>query len=197
MSRDFALLTPDGAAIFVPVPVEEVVTAIFDRPVATVKGQDAGGIRRVGRMTGHAIDGFCRSLAGLLHQGVAFDDKDLTDAWKVEVIIEAGGGPDRALFDATMGQRRRFAKVRLTATFKDQADIRPQGRLVIFDGEDVMGVVFQEILGEFALGEQGIGGDRLAGDIQRLKDRDDHPDLIGLLELISAVYGQGADFFWV
>ena len=60
-----------------------------------------------------------------------------------------------------------------------------------------MGVVFEEVVGERALGQQGVGGDRLAGDVERLKDRDDHPDLIGLLDFVAAVYGQGADFFWV
>jgi hypothetical protein len=57
--------------------------------------------------------------------------------------------------------------------------------------------VFKDVGGERTRGQQGVGGDRLAGDIQRLKGRDDHPDLIGLLDLIAAVYGQGADFFWV
>jgi hypothetical protein len=72
-----------------------------------------------------------------------------------------------------------------------------QGRLVVFDGKDVMGVMREEVVSELALGQQGVSGDRLTGDIQRLKDRDDHPDLIGLLDFVAALYGQGTDFFWV
>jgi hypothetical protein len=37
--------------------LQDGVTAIFDRPMATVEGQDAGGISGVARMTGNAIDG--------------------------------------------------------------------------------------------------------------------------------------------
>ena len=52
-------------------------------------------------------------------------------------------------------------------------------------------------MGELALGQQGVGGDGLAGDVEGFQERDDHPDLVGLLDLVAAVYGQGADFFWV
>jgi len=128
---------------------------------------------------------------------VALNDNGLTDTRKREVVVETGGGPDRALFDAAMGQGGRLTTIRLTATFKDQAEIRLPGRLVVFDGEHGVGIVFKEIIGELARGEQGIGGDRLAGDVQRLKDRDDHPDLVGLLKLVTAAYGQGTAFFWV
>ena len=57
----------------------------------------------------------------------AFDDEGLADARKVEVVVEAGGGPDRALFDAAMGQGGRLAEVGLTAACEDQADIRAAG----------------------------------------------------------------------
>jgi len=45
-----------------------------------------------------------------------------------------------------------------------------------------------------------VGGDGLAGDVEGFEgfqDRDDHPDLVGLLDLVPAAYGQGADFFFV
>jgi hypothetical protein len=50
-------------------------------------------------------------------------------------------------------------------------------------------------LGELALRQQGVGGDGLASDIDGFQQRDDHPDLVGLLDLVAAAYGQGADFF--
>ena len=56
--------------------------------------------------------------------------------------------------------------------------------------------MFKEVVGERALGLQGVGGDRLAAEVQRLKDRDDPPDLMGLLDFVAARYGQGADIFW-
>ena len=121
----------------------------------------------------------------------------VADARKSEVVVAAGGGPDRALFDAAMGQGGRLAKVGRRATLEDQADIRQQGRLVVFDGEDIVGVVFKDVVGERALGQQGVSGNGLAGDVQRLKHRDDHPDLIGLLDFVAAFYGQCSNFFWV
>jgi hypothetical protein len=56
---------------------------------------------------------------------------------------------------------------------------------------------FDQVVGELALREQGIGGDGLAGDVHTLEQGNEHPDLVGLFDLIGAVYGQSGDFFWV
>ena len=34
-------------------------------------------------------------------------------------------------------------------------------------------------------------------NIERIDDRDEHSDFIGLFELIAPFYGQSTDFFWV
>ena len=44
------------------------------------------------------------SCALLLGYG-ALHGEDLTDTGEIEIVVEAGRGPERALFDATMGQR--------------------------------------------------------------------------------------------
>ena len=106
----------DGAAVLVPVPVEEVVAAVLDGPVTAVIGQDGRGIGAVRGVVGEAVDGFGRTLAGGFLDDVAFDDEGLADARKVEVVVETGGGPDRALFDAPMRQGERLAEVGLCAT---------------------------------------------------------------------------------
>jgi hypothetical protein len=64
------------------------------------------------------------------------------------------------LFDAPVGQGERFGEVGYTAVLKDEADRLAQVRLVVFDGEDVVGVVLDQVAGELALGQQGVGGDR-------------------------------------
>jgi hypothetical protein len=83
--------------------------------------------------------------------------RSITKAWptpgKFEVVVEASGGPDRALLDATMRQGGWLAEVGPAATLEDQADIFAQGRLVVFNGEDVVGVVVDEAVGELALGQ--------------------------------------------
>ena len=61
-----------------------------------------------------------------------------------------------------------------------------------------MGTAFvDQELREFTLSEQGIGGDGLAGNVHIFQQRDEHSDLVVFFDLISAVYGQRADFFWV
>jgi hypothetical protein len=129
---------------------------------------------------------------------MALDEEGLAETGKIQVIVQAGGGPDRAALDATMARGGRLAEVGLTAPRREeQADIGVQVRLVVFDGKDIVGAAREEVLGELALGEQGVGGEGLPGDVQGLEDRDSHPDLVGLLDLVAALYGQGADFFWV
>lgn len=96
-----------------------------------------------------------------------------------------------------MGQGERLAEIGSAAALEDQADILAQGRLVVFDGEDVVGVVLDQVGGELALGQQGVGGEGLAGDVEGFQQWDDHLDLVGLIDLLATAYGQGADFFWV
>ena len=73
-----------------------------------------------------------------------------------------------------------------------------KARLVVFDGEVVMGVTLaDQVVGDVALGQQGIGGNIFALDIDGIQQRDGGFDFVGALELIASRYGQGADFFWV
>jgi hypothetical protein len=81
------------------------VAAVLDGPVTAVVGQDGRGIGAVRGVVGEAVDGFGRTLAGGFRDDFTFDDEGLADARKVEVVVETGGGPDRALFDAAMRPR--------------------------------------------------------------------------------------------
>lgn len=69
--------------------------------------------------------------------------------------------------------------------------------LVVFNGEVVMSfTVPDQIVGDLALGQQGIGGNIFALNIDGIKKRDDGLDFVGALNLLVE-YGQGAYFFWV
>ena len=57
--------------------------------------------------------------------------------------------------------------------------------------------VFDQILGESALGQQRIAADDLAFNVDSLKQWDGHFYLVGLLDLVTIPCRQGADFFWV
>lgn len=53
-----------------------------------------------------------------------------------------------------------------------------------------------QIVGDLALSQQGIGGNIFALNIDGIKKRDDGLDFVGALNLLVG-YGQGAYFFWV
>jgi hypothetical protein len=70
-----------------------------------------------------------------------------------------------------------------------QADVGGECGLVVLGDEHVVRIARDQILGECALGEQGVGGDGLAGDVDGLEHRDGHPDLVGTFQLVATVDG--------
>ena len=90
----------------------------------------------------------------------SFDGKSLADIGEVEIIVEGGGGPDISSFDASVVGRVVHHEVGLFSVLKHQSQILKQRGLIGFDGEVVVGVAFfDQVLGEFALGEKRIGRD--------------------------------------
>ena len=153
----------------------------------------------VGGVAGHAIGGFGAGLAGRFVVPGAAEHEDLADAGEVGVVIEGGGGPDSALLDASVGEGGLFCEVRIAVRLGGEleGDIEQQCGLVVLDGEEVMGVAFEEVGREGALGQQRIGGEGLAGDVFELvEERNDGADLVGALRLVVGAELQG-DFFWV
>ena len=68
--------------------------------------------------------------------------------------------------------------------------------LVGFDGEVVVCLpVVDQVGGELALGQQRIGGNLLALDIDGVEQRGGHFDFVGAFEFIIAFYRQSTDFF--
>jgi hypothetical protein len=60
------------------------------------------------------------------------------------------------------------------------------------------GALDHQVLGQLALGQQGVGGDLLVFDLDGVEQRDGGSDFVGLFDRFGiAVYRQGADFFWV
>jgi hypothetical protein len=57
--------------------------------------------------------------------------------------------------------------------------------------------LLDQVLGQLALGQQGIGGHILALNIDGLQQGDGHLDLVGAFDFFLVFYGQGANFFWV
>jgi len=103
-------------------------------------------------VAGEPEDRFGRAFAGFLVGHAALDGEHLTDAGEVEIVVETGGGPDRALFDAAMGQGGRLAEVGGAAVFEDQPDRVMERRLVVLGHQDVVGLALECIVGQLALG---------------------------------------------
>lgn len=57
--------------------------------------------------------------------------------------------------------------------------------------------LLDDVCSQAALGEQGIGSDGLACDVQGVEEGDGDSDFVGLLYLVAAFHRQSADFFWV
>jgi hypothetical protein len=194
-----AVAGADAAAVLVVVPIEDVVAAVFDGPVATVDFEQALSIGLLGRSTGDAVGEIVGRFAGLFVDRDSFDGEGLADVGKVEIVVEVGGRPDIARFNASMVGRVMHDEVGLFSILKHQRHIVKQRGLIGFDGEVVVGLaLIDQVVGKSALGVQGIGGDVFVFEIEAVEQGDSHTDLVGLLEFFKiARYGQNTDFFWV
>ena len=106
-----------------------------------------------------------------------------------------GCGPNFADFDPTMVRRVAIDKIWVPQIFKIQRDVLKKSWLVIFDGEVVIGFTLPyQIVGDLALGQQGIGGNIFALNVDGIKERDSGFDFVGTLNLLVG-YGQGTYFF--
>jgi hypothetical protein len=69
--------------------------------------------------------------------------------------------------------------------------------LVVFDGEVVMSFTLaDQIVGDLALGQQGIGGNIFALNIDGIQKRDGGLDFVCAFNLLVG-YRKGSYFFWV
>ena len=89
-------------------------------------------------------------------------------------------------------------EVRFFAIFKPECDIFQKAFLVSFDGEMIMGMTLRhQVLGNFALGQQSIGGHILAFNIDGIEHGDGHLDFVGAFDFFIVFYRKGPNFFWV
>lgn len=167
---------------------------MFDRPMRAVDLKEASGIGLFRCSAGDAVGDFVGAFLGRL----PFDHEGLSDVREVEVVVECGGGPDLSGLDPPMLGRGVLDEVRFVSILEEAGDILEQGWLVAFDGEVVVRLsVLDQVAGELALSQERIGADILTLDGDGIQQRSSGLDLVGPLGLITALYRQGADFFWV
>ncbi len=128
---------------------------------------------------------------------VPLDEKGLADVREVEIVVQLGRGPDLSGFQASVIGSRRLDEIRLAPMLEVEFQVFQKCRLVPFDGEIIMRLALaDQIVGESALGQPGVGGNVLARDVGRLQQQDGRLDLVRAFDLSTAFYGQGAHFFW-
>ena len=111
-----------AAAVFVKVPIDNVMTAVFDAPVAAVDGKHALRIGLFRSSAGNAIGYFTGVFTAFFICGLPLDEKSLSDVRKVQIIVEFGSGPDFADFDPAVVRRIANDKIGLLAVLKVQRD---------------------------------------------------------------------------
>ena len=106
------------ASVFVIVPIDNVMTAVFDTPVAAVGGKHTLRVSLLRGPAGNAICDFTGVFTGFFICALALDDKSLLNVRKVQIAVEFGSGPDFTDFDAAVIRRVAEGKVRLLAVVK-------------------------------------------------------------------------------
>ena len=112
-----AVAGADAAAVLIIVPVEDIMAAVFDAPVATVGSQHALRIGLFRSAAGDTIGDLTGVFTGFFLSGLALDDKGLSEVRKVQVAVESGGDPDFADFDSAV-LAVGLDKIRRLAVFK-------------------------------------------------------------------------------
>jgi hypothetical protein len=144
---------PNPAAVFVKVPINNIVAAVFDTPVAAVDGKDALGVGLLRRSAGDAVGDFTGVFAGLFVCGLALNDKSLPNARKIQIAVEFGCGPDFADFDSAVVRGVAKDKIGVPPVFEKKGNVLKNSGLVVFHGEVVMSVsLFDQIDGDITLG---------------------------------------------
>ena len=142
------------AAVFIKVPIDNVMTAVFDAPVAAVGGKHALRVGLLRGSAGDAIGDFTGVFTGFFICGLPLDDKSLSNVGKVQIAVKFGCGPDFADFDPAVVRRIALGKIRGLAVFKIQRNVLKKTGLVVFDGEVVMSFTLPDhIVGDRALGQ--------------------------------------------
>lgn len=105
------------------------------------------------------------------------------------MAVEFGGGPDHPYLASPVLGGIVDSKTGLLPVFEVELDILKKRRLVAFDGEVVVALASYDVGGDFPLCEKGIGCYVLALDVDGIKERSSHLDLVCLFELSAGSYG--------
>ena len=89
-SRDIfrAIAGANAATVFVEVPIDDVVAAILDAPVAAIDAQNCFGVGLLGGSAGDAIGQVVGVFSALLVYGFPLDQEGLSHMGEIEIGVE-------------------------------------------------------------------------------------------------------------
>ena len=131
------------AAVFIEVPIQDIVAAVLYTPVAAVNGKELLGICFIGFSAGDAVGDIVGGFSCLFFNRFPFDHEGLSHMGEVKIRVEFGGGPDSTGFDPAMIGGITGDEIGFFAVLEIELDILQESRLIAFDSEVVMGVTLQ------------------------------------------------------
>ena len=176
------------ATVLIEIPIDDIMTAILDAPVAPVCLEQLLGVGLLWRAAGDTVGELDGAFPGFFLNALAFNHKGLSNVWKVKIVVQCAGGPNFPGLDTPVLERGAHHEVRFLSMLEIESHVLQEVGLVAFDGEVVMRLpVLDQIRGELALGQQRIGGDVLALDVDGIQQGGRHLDLIGTFDLLITV----------
>ena len=97
-----AVARTDSTPVFVVIPINNVMAAILDGPMAPIHVEDTLWVGFIDLSTGDAVNDFTRAFAGLFLCRVSLDEERLSEVGKVQVAVQFGCGPNLSDFDSSM-----------------------------------------------------------------------------------------------
>jgi len=159
-----------SAAVFIVVPIEDIMATVLYAPVTAIGGENALRIGLLWGLASDAIGQLSGLFAGVFLYGLPFDEEGLPNVGKVKIVVKLGCSPYLTGFNASVLRRSIFDKIWFLAILEEQLKVLKEGRLICLDSEMIMGfAVLDQVVGDLALGKEGIGGDSFAFDINGIE----------------------------
>jgi len=106
--------------------------------MAAIGGEDSLRVGLFGASASNTMGDLGGAFAGLLIDAVTFDDKSLSNMRKVYVVVEFGGDPDLAGFNAPMVRRGKIDVIWFLPILEVELDVFKERGLVSLDGEVIV-----------------------------------------------------------
>ena len=142
-----------AAAVFIIVPIDDVMAAVFNAPVAAIRGKNAFWVGLVGCSACDAICDLTGIFTAFFIRGLPLNEESLSNVREVEIAVEFSCDPYFASFDPTVIRGIKLDEIGILPVFKIKLDVFKKPGLVVLDSEVVMSVTIpNQILGDVSLG---------------------------------------------